>query len=363
MAVMSTEKKVGIFFLLTLVALGVMIELVQGWHPFEKFDHYRALFHSTVGLKVGDPVRLAGVEVGKVRGIAIDGTSVRVDFRVVAGTQLHADSVARIRQTNLLGGTFLGLAFGTAASPLLPPGSAVQTQEATNMDQLISDLDRNQKKILGSLGDLIEQTRGPLVQVVNRLDDVVGKIDRGEGTLGRLVNDPALYDQLRQVTGSLKTILARIDRGEGSLGMLVNDPSLYREATAAATNLALLTDRVKKGQGTIGRLFTDEGLYDDAAGAMKNLRAIAEKANNGQGTLGKLVNDDRLYKQTTATMTHLNSITGKIDKGDGTLGRLVNDQGLYQDARTTLSKVQKAVDGLNDTGPMTALGQVVGTLF
>lgn len=363
MAAMSTEKKVGIFFLLTLVALGVMIELVQDWHPFEHFDHYRALFHSTVGLKVGDPVRQAGVEVGKVKSIDIDGTRVRVEFTTIQGTRIHGDSVARIRQTNLLGGTFLGLDFGSAASPVLAPGSVVRTEEATNIDQLISDLDRNQEKILGNLNRLIEQTRGPLIEVVKRLDDVAGKVDRGEGTLGRLVNDPALYDQLRQATGSLKTILARIDRGQGTLGQLVNDPTLYREASAAVANLRLITDRVKSGQGTIGRLFNDEHLYDNANATLVNLRAIAEKANHGQGTLAKLLNDGKLYDETTSTMTHLNSITTKVDKGDGTLGRIVNDDNLYRDARTTLNKVEKAVDGLSDTGPMTALGQVVGTLF
>jgi phospholipid/cholesterol/gamma-HCH transport system substrate-binding protein len=62
-------------------------------------------------------------------------------------------------------------------------------------------------------------------------------------------------------------------------------------------------------------------------------------------------------------MQRINSIAAKIDDGKGTIGRLVNEDDLYRDAKTTLHKVEKAVDGLSDQGPMSALGVVVGTLF
>ena len=60
---MSTETKVGMFFLMALVALGFMIELVEDWHPFETQLEYHTLFDSAVGINTGDPVRMAGVEV------------------------------------------------------------------------------------------------------------------------------------------------------------------------------------------------------------------------------------------------------------------------------------------------------------
>jgi phospholipid/cholesterol/gamma-HCH transport system substrate-binding protein len=62
-------------------------------------------------------------------------------------------------------------------------------------------------------------------------------------------------------------------------------------------------------------------------------------------------------------MERIKNVAGKIDQGVGTLGKLVNDDSLYADAKTTLKKVEKTVDGLSDTGPMSGLGVVVGTLF
>lgn len=360
---MSTEQKVGMFFLASLILLAIMIELVQDWRPFEDQFPYVALFNSSIGLKVGDPVRIAGVEVGKVKNIGLEADHVRVDFYVNLKDGIRKDTIARIRQTNMLGGVFLGLDLGSTKSPVLPPGSRVLTEDTTNIDQLISNLDRIQKRVLGPLGDLVEESRQPLSETVKRLEKIVTKIDEGEGTLGRLVNNPALYDDLSAVSGNLNRLLAKLEGGEGTLGKLIDDPTLYENLNHTMINLAELSDQLKSGEGTLGMLLTDHRLYDQAVHAVSNLNAITDKLNQGQGTLGKLLQDDALYDNVSGSMAHINSIAGKIDDGKGTLGRLVNEDDLYRDAKTTLHKVDKTVDGISDTGPLQALGIVVGTLF
>lgn len=359
----STEKKVGFFFLLALISLGFIIELVEDWRPFEKQIPYKALFQSAVGIKVGDPVRLAGVEVGKVEGVSLQDHKVLIDFYVLDGTQIREDSVASIRQTNLLGGQFLGLDFGSEGSPLLPADSVVTSREGTNIDQLITNLDRNQELVLGQLGDLIEENREPIRKVVAQLDAVVGKIDQGTGTLGKLVNDPALYEDVQGAAASLKLISQRLERGEGSLGRMLVDPTLFEDASAAVANLKTISDQVVAGKGTIGKLFADEELYLNANATLAKLREVSEKIERGEGTLGKLINDEALYLESEQAMKRLNSIATKIDEGQGTIGRLINDDDLYREAKTTLHKVEKTVDGMGDTGPLSALGVVLGTLF
>ena len=97
--------------------------------------------------------------------------------------------------------------------------------------------------------------------------------------------------------------------------------------------------------------------------ALSSLREITAKVNEGSGTLGKLLNDDSLYVESEKTLTNLSSITEKINEGQGTLGKLVNKDDLYRDAQSTLKKVEKAVDGISDTGPISVLGTAAGTLF
>ena len=359
----STEKKVGLFFLLSLIALAVMIEFVEDIKPFQEQVEYVAHFNNLVGLNQGDPVRLAGVQVGKVKSIDLQDHRIRVVFSVRAGTAVKSDSYAKVRQTNLLGGQFLGLSFGSQNSDLLPPGGEVPTLESTNIDQMISDIERSLKKTLEELSAFVEQGREQLGTSLAHLESVLRKADEGEGTLGMLINDPALYQDIQRVAGNLNELTARLERGEGTLGRLLTDDELYRQTTLTLENLNEITARLRSGEGTLGKLLTEDQIHDSAADALAEIREIAGKANRGEGTLGKLVNDDTLYVETTETMTRVNSIAAKIDEGQGTVGRLINEDDLYRDVKTTLNKVEKTVDGLSDSGPLTAVGTIIGTLF
>jgi phospholipid/cholesterol/gamma-HCH transport system substrate-binding protein len=359
----STEQKVGLFFLVSILVLGVMIELVEDWRPFEKQYDYRAYFNSAVGLKEGDPVRVAGVDAGKVRKIGIENSRVRVDFYINDANTVRKDSLAEIRQTNLLGGVFLGLDFGTSQSPVIAAGGEVRTREGTNIDQLISNIDRNQDRVLRPLGNLVEDNQASLAEAIRRLERIATKIDEGQGTIGMLINDPGLYDQVTTLSSRLSTLLQRMEDGEGTLGRMLSDPALYNNLNQTANNLSQISEQVKSGKGSLGKLVNDEKLYDDASGALANFRTIADKVSRGEGTLGRLVNEDDLYRDIREGAGRINSITAKIDDGQGTLGRLVNEDDLYRDAKTTLHKVEKTVDGMSDTGPLSALGVVLGTLF
>jgi phospholipid/cholesterol/gamma-HCH transport system substrate-binding protein len=359
----TSEQKVGLFFLSALIVLGMMIEFVEDWRPFEDQYPYYGFFNSSVGLKVSDPVRIAGVEMGKVRNISIEQNQVRVDFYVNQSDLIREDSVARVRQTNLLGGVFLGLDFGTSLSHPLAPGSEVKTEEGSNIDELITNIDQNQDRVLRPLGEMVDETRDPLVDAISRLERIMTKIDEGDGTLGKLVNNPVLYDEMSSVSSRLDKLLAKLEAGEGSFGRMMQDPTLFDNLNRTMQNLAELTEQIKSGQGTFGQLVNDQRLYNEATRTLESLRVITEKVGQGEGTLGKLYNDAALYDNLTDTIAHINSIAAKIDDGQGTLGRLINDDDLYRDAKTTLNKVEKSVDGLRDTGPLSALGIVVGTLF
>lgn len=360
---LSIEKKVGIFFLAAIVTLGVMIELVEDWNPFERRSEYSSYFASTVGLKVGDPVMIAGVEVGKVTAIKIDKNRVRTLFYVKNGTLLKEDSLASIRQTNLLGGTFLGLTFGTETAKYLEPGGVVPSREVASLEDLIDSFNNNQNKTFTMVQDILKESREPFIGLLQRLESVAKKIDSGQGTLGQLVNDDRLYNELHAAIGQLREVVSGVRDGKGTLGKLVVDPSLYDNVNATAENLKKISDKINDGQGTLGKLVNDEQVYNDLSDALADIREIVAKTNDGKGTLGKLVNDEKLYNESADAAAHANSIMAKVDEGKGTLGRLVNEDDLYRKAETTLNKVDKAASGLSDTGPMSAVGTVVGTLF
>lgn len=360
---LSTEKKVGIFFLLSLITLGVMIELVEDWNPFEQRHEYASYFNAVVGLKVGDPVMVAGVEVGKVTNISLGDDRVRADFYVVDGTPLKEDTVASVRQTNLLGGTFLGLTFGSKTAKVLPPGGVVQSRQVASLEELIDGFNKNQNETFAMVQDILKESREPFVALLQRLESVATKIDSGDGTLGRLVNDQALYVDLHEAIVQVREIVTGVQEGKGTVGKLVVDPSLYDNVNATAAQLKSISEKINEGRGTIGKLINQDEVYNDLADALADIRELVAKTNEGKGTLGKLINDPTLYDESTGVATRANNIFTKIDEGQGTIGKLVNEDGLYRKAETTLNKVEKTVGGLSDSGPLSALGVVTGTLF
>jgi phospholipid/cholesterol/gamma-HCH transport system substrate-binding protein len=72
--------------------------------------------------------------------------------------------------------------------------------------------------------------------------------------------------------------------------------------------------------------------------------------------------DETLYTATASSMTNLNQVLQKINQGQGSIGKLVNDQEFYKNAKVTLQKVDKAADSLEDQGPLSVIGIVLGNL-
>lgn len=353
----STEKKVGFFFLLGLVILGVLLEVGEKWNPFEKHIRYKTYLTSVTGLKLGDQVRLAGVDVGRIKEINVKDQNVEIIFDVVPGTRVKKDSVASLRLTNLLGGQFLSLSLGSPGTPLLEPGGTLIGKDSANIDVivdnvsdltrdakvLIKDLNKNQNEVMHKISAILDDNRANLRGSIANLNSITEKFDRGDGSLALLLNDKSLYNNANDAVVNIRSISAKIDKGEGTVGKLVNDDSLYTEAKSAITGLK---DGVK-----------------EMSGGFKEIKEVAGKINRGEGTIGKLVNEDVLYTDLRDTSKNLKEITQKINDGQGTLGKLVNEDKLYRDTTATLKKTEKAMEGLGDSGPISVLGSIIGTLF
>lgn len=347
---LTNESKVGLFFIISIVLFGLMLEVGNRWNIFDRGIPYKTFLTATTGLKTGDAVKLAGVDVGTIANISVLEDKVQVDFEVKQGTRIKQDTIAGIRMTSMLGGQFLSLTFGSAGSPDLPGGSTVKSAESQGIDtlldnmgslardskQLVLDLNRNQNEVMGKITAMLDENRGAVKQSLTGLASITTKLDRGDGSLALLLNDKSLYNNVNALTGSLRVVSARLERGEGTMGKLLADDELYTQGMAAV-----------------------RGMND----AMMNFTEIAQRINKGEGTAGKLVNDPALYDELRATMANMKEITRKINEGQGTVGKLVNEDKLYRDALATLKKTEKAMEGLQDSGPISVIGSIIGTLF
>jgi phospholipid/cholesterol/gamma-HCH transport system substrate-binding protein len=315
----SLETKLGYFVVLAVFAGFFIVEILGGTESFRGGYQISALFDTAQQLKVGDPVKMAGVEIGHIEKITIDTNidKVRVTMKLQSDANVKTDSKATIRFIGLMGQNFVAIDFGTPEAPRVVNGAIIATEEQPDLNAIMAKLDnaatgvQNLTKsftgdtinnLLGPLTDLIKQNSAHLTLTISNIESISGQIASGQGTVGKLIYDQSLYNSAMDTVSNLQTAVA-------SANQLVNS------------------------------------------------------VTNGQGTLGKLITDPTLYDATTASMTNLHEILLKINQGQGTVGKLVNDQEFYKNAKLTLQKVDKAADSLEDQGPLSVIGIVAGNLF
>jgi phospholipid/cholesterol/gamma-HCH transport system substrate-binding protein len=133
------ELVVGVFVLIGIISLGYLsiklgkLEIIGG-------DLYEvdALFNSASGLKSGATVEIAGVEVGRVKGISLKEDRAVVELAVQNGTKLYTDTIASIKTRGIIGEKFLALSPGGGGDPLKPGDTIRDTESGLDLEELVS---------------------------------------------------------------------------------------------------------------------------------------------------------------------------------------------------------------------------------
>jgi len=319
----TLETRLGLFVALAFLAAIIVFEMIGGLGIFRGYELH-ARFNNAQELKKGDPIRMAGVDIGRVEDIRLADNKVDVVMKVRDTARVRTDSKASIRFVGLLGQNFVSIDFGTPTAPIATPGTLLTSVEQPDLSTILAKLDTVATGVEGLTknftGDSINNLLGPFTDFLKE-------------------NNP----RLTAILGNLQTISSEIALGKGTVGKLINDDQLYTLALGTVTNLNSTADELKL--------------------TISQARNIVDQVNQGQGTLGRLAKDDSLFREGTNAMTNLREIFQKINQGQGSVGKLVNDDTLYKNARMTLQKVDKATEGLEDQGPLSVLGIAVGNLF
>ena len=312
----SLETRLGILSFSPSFAAWIITETLGGVESFRGGYHLSALFGTVQDLKVGNSVKMAGVEIGRVEKIALTGDKVKVTMKLHSDAVVKTDSKAVIKFTGLMGQNFVAIDFGSPDAPRATDGALLATEEQPDLNAIMTKLDGAttgiQNLTKSFTPDTINNLMGPLVDFVKQ----------NSGHIGGAISN-------------IENISGQIASGEGTVGKLIYSDTLYNSAMATVTNLQ---------------------------DAVVEVRRLVSGITNGQGTIGKLVTDETLYNSTTASMTNLNQILLKINQGQGTIGKLVNEQEFYKNAKLTLQKVDKAADSLEDQGPLSVIGIVANNL-
>ena len=260
MAKTTSTVKIGIFIFLGLAILVIGIFLVgEKTALFSSTITVRAYFHDIQGLRNGATVRLSGIDVGTVKGVTIvNDTTGRVE--VVMGIKediarfIRTDTKATIETEGLVGNKVVVLQIGTSSAEQVKDGGVIQTKEPVGFAQVI------------------EETQGIMrytKDLTKSLSDIIARVNRGEGSIGKLLVDEELYQDATNLTkradSSLQGITAEIyEMTEvfDKLGKGVE--TVVGNINAVVTDLDTIIAGVKQGKGVLGSMLVDDSRFDSA---------------------------------------------------------------------------------------------------
>ena len=374
-----SEVVVGVFMVAVLALLVYFTVVISGVDVL--FGREKALariaFTDVGGLKERDNVVYRGMKVGIVEKIELAPTNVMVTVLVDRDVVLREGCHASVSALSLLGGNYL----------LLEEGAGAVQPLATTVFRGDPPIDwvRDLGKIAGSLNEVLND--GSFRSIVSNFEataenvnKIVARVERGEGTAGRLLSrDDTVYQDLREAVagakravgdaektfgGARKTfdhaaaVAERLDRGEGTLGRLLSkDDAVYADLKQTLANAAAISARIERGEGTLGRLTAkDDALWGDLTNAVANVRAATAKLKSGEGLLGRAFNDAALADDAAKLVANLRTVSERLEKGEGTLGRLMTERELYDEVNAAIKDVRQIIDNYRDTTPITTFG-------
>jgi phospholipid/cholesterol/gamma-HCH transport system substrate-binding protein len=296
-----SKLKVGAVLSITLFLILITVLFAGNLESlFTPKAEIKALINDVKGLRKGSPVWISGIEVGAVKNITLNlehGTIVTLSVKKEVLEYVKEDSTAIVMTMGLLGDKYIELGDGTMEAKPITPGYTLRGKQPLDLTDVVQASTESMTRIS---------------DFVIKLGAMIDRIDRSEGTLGKFINDPALYNNLRDSAKSLASLLREVESGEGSLQRFMKDKTLYDRLSSAAASLDDAAQRVTKGNGSLAKLVNDPSLYNNLNKASEQLTGVLQDIDAGKGVVGTLTKDEKLAQQVRDAVAGLNEVVGEM---------------------------------------------------
>ena len=250
MSEVKTGKRlaVGIFISLGLAILLVAVFTIGSQHKtFNRSIHLHIIFDNVQGLQPGNNIWLSGMKVGTVKAVDFYHNSqvaVTLDVESKAQPHIRKDATARISTDGLVGNKIVIIDGGTESAPVVSNNDSLQSEHIAGAQELMSTL---------------QASNSNLLEITGNLKTISRRLTEGQGTLGRLINDPDIADRLRSSIDHLRNATAGSEKMIG--------------------NLEVFSDRLRQPDGLANRLITDTTVFNRIKGAVARLDQAAEQVD------------------------------------------------------------------------------------
>ena len=297
-----SKLKVGLVLTLALLILVVAVFFAANIQSLliSKVE-LKIQFTDVMGLRKGAPVWILGIEEGSVKNIKLDpvyGVVVTVSVNRSALKFVSTQSHATIMTMGLLGDKYIELSAGPPQGESIRPGEMIK-----------GSVEMGLKNMMGTVGGAVEK----MGQFIERMDNLVTRVEKGQGTIAKFLNDPTLYNNLTQASHHLFEVLEDFRTSRGTMKLLIEDPSLYNKALATASSTEEFSKKLNESVGTLKKLIEDPELYENLNKASSQLSSILEGIEKGKGMVGALTKNEELPKDLQDVLVELKKLSGEIE--------------------------------------------------
>ena len=270
-----TELRVGVFALVGLLILMVAIFYVTGAGFLGPKYRLMTYLPEVDQLQTGAPVTLDGIEIGNVESMRLTPHPPDLQHNITLvlriekkyQDQIRSTSAATLVTQGLLGDRYVSITRGITGS-VIPANGVVPGGEQADMKAIV----QRGADVVSNLGVLSTQ-----------IGDIINKVNEGQGTIGKVINDSALYDHLNSTAGKLDAMASSIQQGQGSIGKLVASDELYAKVDSAVGKADDVLGAVRDQKGSMGKLIYDPSAYDSIKQFAANGNALLADVRGGTG--------------------------------------------------------------------------------
>jgi phospholipid/cholesterol/gamma-HCH transport system substrate-binding protein len=292
-----TQKiSLGFFVIIGLIIFVLAIYFIGDKQKmFGRTNHLTAVFNNVNGLQLGNNVRYSGINVGTVRGIEmVNDTVIRVDMIIDDAILKHIkkDAIATISSDGLVGNMIISITPGEGTQPLVKAGDEIRSFNRIRTDDILNTLNVTNKNAALITTDLLKITK---------------KMTEGKGTLGLLVSDTIMGNDLKETMNYLKltskgtlTTVTNLNAIITTLNDKNNVIGVIKDSAVAnkIKNIVINLDQSSKG---INKVVT-------------NLNATILNIKDGKGAINYLSNDTKLVRKIDSTMTNINDASFRLNE-------------------------------------------------
>lgn len=280
------EFKVGLLAIFTIAAVIMMsLKITSNQSGFGQYVTYRTIVKDASGIFPKTPIKVAGINAGRIASIELQGNSALITFEILKQIEVTKNSKLRIKSVGFLGDKYIEIYIGDS-NQFLQKYDFIPSEEAAGIENLVKDsaeILADIKQVVRTLKDSVAPENGesPIKQILADVSELVKSTKDAAATLKRVMGSNeekinALMDNLEAFSSELAY---QADNGNRD-SIVADTKQILANINKLTGDLQTIVADLKKGKGTLGKMLVEDEIADQVKETLSSVQKIVGKADN-----------------------------------------------------------------------------------